>query len=99
MPTSATCTTQTVTKWHATMASFIASIDSNHIVSAGQVFFIVLMCSFSAKFLQNVWIPMYGLPQVVPNHTNCVTYDLSCTWEEAQQSPSFDKRTGCEAAC
>ncbi|KAG1724510.1 glycoside hydrolase family 5 protein [Suillus paluster] len=35
MPTSATCTTQTITKWHATMAEFIASLDPNHIVSAG----------------------------------------------------------------
>ncbi|KIK35441.1 glycoside hydrolase family 5 protein [Suillus luteus UH-Slu-Lm8-n1] len=35
MPTSATCTTQTVTKWHALMAAFIASLDPNHIVSAG----------------------------------------------------------------
>ncbi|OAX38299.1 glycoside hydrolase [Rhizopogon vinicolor AM-OR11-026] len=33
--TSPTCTTQTVTQWHATMASFIATLDSNHIVSAG----------------------------------------------------------------
>ncbi|KAG1743367.1 glycoside hydrolase family 5 protein [Suillus occidentalis] len=35
MPTSATCTTQTVTKWHALMAAFIASLDPNHIVSSG----------------------------------------------------------------
>ncbi|KAG2031824.1 glycoside hydrolase superfamily [Suillus americanus] len=35
LPTSPTCTTQTVTKWHALMAEFIASIDPNHIVSAG----------------------------------------------------------------
>ncbi|KAG1878163.1 hypothetical protein F4604DRAFT_2001276 [Suillus subluteus] len=35
LPTSPTCTTQTVTKWHALMAEFIASIDSNHVVSAG----------------------------------------------------------------
>ncbi|KAG1722905.1 glycoside hydrolase family 5 protein [Suillus lakei] len=35
IPTSATCTTQTVTKWHAIMAAFIASLDPNHIVSAG----------------------------------------------------------------
>ncbi|KAG0708733.1 glycoside hydrolase family 5 protein [Suillus ampliporus] len=35
MPTSATCTTQTVTKWHATMADFITSLDTNHMVSAG----------------------------------------------------------------
>ncbi|KAG2114971.1 glycoside hydrolase family 5 protein [Suillus cothurnatus] len=33
--TSPTCTTQTITKWHAVMAAFIASLDSNHIVSAG----------------------------------------------------------------
>ncbi|KAG0697358.1 glycoside hydrolase superfamily [Suillus ampliporus] len=32
LPTSPTCTTQTVTKWHAEMAAFIASID---FVSAG----------------------------------------------------------------
>ncbi|KAG1733261.1 glycoside hydrolase family 5 protein [Suillus occidentalis] len=32
---SATCTTQTVTKWHALMAAFIASLDPNHIVSSG----------------------------------------------------------------
>lgn len=35
IPTSATCTTQTITKWHALMAAFIASLDTNHIVSAG----------------------------------------------------------------
>ncbi|KAG1837655.1 glycoside hydrolase superfamily [Suillus subalutaceus] len=35
LPTSPTCTTQTVTKWHALMAEFITSIDPNHIVSAG----------------------------------------------------------------
>ncbi|KAG1813020.1 hypothetical protein EV424DRAFT_1566125 [Suillus variegatus] len=35
LPTSPTCTTQTVTKWQAEMDAFIASIDSNHIVSAG----------------------------------------------------------------
>ncbi|KAG0697493.1 glycoside hydrolase family 5 protein [Suillus ampliporus] len=35
MPTSATCTTQTITTWHAKMAAFIASLDTNHIVSAG----------------------------------------------------------------
>ncbi|KAG2052503.1 glycoside hydrolase, partial [Suillus hirtellus] len=35
LPTSPTCTTQTITQWHAVMAAFIASIDSNHIVSAG----------------------------------------------------------------
>ncbi|KAG2137836.1 glycoside hydrolase family 5 protein [Suillus bovinus] len=35
IPTSPTCTTQTITKWHAEMAAFIATIDSNHIVSAG----------------------------------------------------------------
>lgn len=35
LPTSPTCTTQTITQWHAEMAAFIASIDPNHIVSAG----------------------------------------------------------------
>ncbi|KAG1723775.1 glycoside hydrolase family 5 protein [Suillus paluster] len=35
MPTSATCTTQTITTWHAIMAAFITSLDPNHMVSAG----------------------------------------------------------------
>ncbi|KAG1835384.1 glycoside hydrolase superfamily [Suillus subalutaceus] len=35
VPTSPTRTTQTITKWHALMVAFIASIDPNHIVSAG----------------------------------------------------------------
>ncbi|KAG1873230.1 glycoside hydrolase family 5 protein [Suillus subluteus] len=35
IPTSPTCTTQTITKWHALMAAFIASLDPNHVVSAG----------------------------------------------------------------
>jgi mannan endo-1,4-beta-mannosidase len=43
MPTSATCTTQTVTKWHALMAAFIASLDPNHIVSSGQVLYGVVL--------------------------------------------------------
>ncbi|KAJ8589720.1 glycoside hydrolase [Rhizopogon salebrosus TDB-379] len=35
LPGSNTCTTQTVTTWHATVASHIRSIDPNHLVSSG----------------------------------------------------------------
>ncbi|EIW85194.1 glycoside hydrolase family 5 protein [Coniophora puteana RWD-64-598 SS2] len=35
LPSSGSCQTTTVTKWHATMASHIKSVDPNHLVSAG----------------------------------------------------------------
>lgn len=36
---SDTCTTTTITKWHATLAQFIRSIDPNHLVASGCVYF------------------------------------------------------------
>ncbi|KAG2065860.1 glycoside hydrolase [Suillus decipiens] len=44
MLTSPTCTTQTVTKWHAQMATFVASIDPNHMVSSGTSGFQCIDC-------------------------------------------------------
>lgn len=32
---SDTCTTTTITKWHATVSEFIRSIDPNHLVASG----------------------------------------------------------------
>lgn len=37
LPASATCTTETITTWHATVASHIRSIDPNHLISSGYV--------------------------------------------------------------
>ncbi|KAG0707761.1 glycoside hydrolase family 5 protein [Suillus ampliporus] len=35
LPASPTCTTETITTWHATVASHIRSIDPNHLISSG----------------------------------------------------------------
>ncbi|OAX44646.1 glycoside hydrolase family 5 protein, partial [Rhizopogon vinicolor AM-OR11-026] len=35
LPGSTTCTTETITTWHATVAAHIRSIDPNHLVSSG----------------------------------------------------------------
>ncbi|KAG1789858.1 glycoside hydrolase family 5 protein [Suillus plorans] len=35
LPASATCTTETITTWHATVAAHIRSIDPNHLISSG----------------------------------------------------------------
>ncbi|KAI6109190.1 glycoside hydrolase family 5 protein [Pisolithus croceorrhizus] len=35
LPTSSSCTTETITEWHATMAQYIRSIDPNHLISSG----------------------------------------------------------------
>lgn len=35
LPASPTCTTETITTWHATVAAHIRSIDPNHLISAG----------------------------------------------------------------
>ncbi|KAG1831766.1 glycoside hydrolase family 5 protein [Suillus variegatus] len=35
LPASATCTTETITAWHATVAAHIRSIDPNHLISSG----------------------------------------------------------------
>jgi mannan endo-1,4-beta-mannosidase len=35
LPTSPTCTTETITTWHATVAAHIRSIDPNHLISSG----------------------------------------------------------------
>ena len=34
---STTCTPQTVTKWHSTLAQHVASVDPNHIITSGYV--------------------------------------------------------------
>ncbi|KAG1891002.1 glycoside hydrolase family 5 protein [Suillus subluteus] len=35
LPASPTCTTETITTWHATVAAHIRSIDPNHLISSG----------------------------------------------------------------
>ncbi|KAG2132512.1 glycoside hydrolase family 5 protein [Suillus bovinus] len=35
LPASPTCTTETITAWHATVAAHIRSIDPNHLISSG----------------------------------------------------------------
>ncbi|KAG2050694.1 glycoside hydrolase family 5 protein [Suillus hirtellus] len=35
LPASTTCTTETITTWHATVAAHIRSIDPNHLISSG----------------------------------------------------------------
>ncbi|KAI6108974.1 glycoside hydrolase family 5 protein [Pisolithus croceorrhizus] len=35
LPTSSSCTTETITEWHETMAQYIHSIDPNHLISPG----------------------------------------------------------------
>ncbi|KAG1837622.1 glycoside hydrolase family 5 protein [Suillus subalutaceus] len=76
LTTSPTCTTQTVTKWHALMAEFIASIDANHIVSVGTSGF---QCTDCPKLYP---IAPTASPTLTPS---------PCTWQEAQQSHPFDK--------
>lgn len=39
------CTPQTVTKWHSTLAQHVASVDPNHIIASGYVAWIFNTCS------------------------------------------------------
>lgn len=43
---SGSCTTETITQWHATMAAYIRSIDPNHLISSGNQGY---MCTDCAK--------------------------------------------------
>ncbi|KAI6109817.1 glycoside hydrolase family 5 protein [Pisolithus sp. B1] len=43
-PTSGSCTTETITEWHATMAQYIRSIDPNHLISSGTQGFMCTDC-------------------------------------------------------
>ncbi|KAI0054056.1 glycoside hydrolase family 5 protein [Auriscalpium vulgare] len=45
IPTSPTCTTQTITQWHADLSKFIRSIDPNHLVSSGDHGFLCPTCT------------------------------------------------------
>lgn len=42
--TSVTCTTQTVTRWHSTLAKHVASVDPNHIIGSGSGGFLCPDC-------------------------------------------------------
>ncbi|EGN92442.1 glycoside hydrolase family 5 protein [Serpula lacrymans var. lacrymans S7.3] len=44
LPSTANCTTETVTTWHATVATHVQTVDPNHLVSAGTSGFICLDC-------------------------------------------------------
>ncbi|KAI6108978.1 glycoside hydrolase family 5 protein [Pisolithus croceorrhizus] len=44
LPTSGSCTTETITEWHATMAQYIRSIDPNHLISSGTQGFMCTDC-------------------------------------------------------
>lgn len=46
LPMSGSCTTETITQWHATMAAYIRSIDPNHLISSGNQGY---MCTNCAK--------------------------------------------------
>jgi mannan endo-1,4-beta-mannosidase len=39
LASSPTCTTETITQWHADIAQFIRSIDPNHLITSGFVHF------------------------------------------------------------
>jgi len=45
IPSTADCTTQTITKWTATMSNHIRSVDPNHLVSSGNGGFYCLGCT------------------------------------------------------
>ncbi|KAG6827875.1 hypothetical protein H0H92_010144 [Tricholoma furcatifolium] len=45
LPSSPGCVTQNVTMWHAAIASHVASLDPNHIVSSGNQGFFCTTCS------------------------------------------------------
>ncbi|KAH0830561.1 glycoside hydrolase family 5 protein [Lanmaoa asiatica] len=44
IPASSSCTTETITRWHATVAAHIRSIDPNHLISAGTSGFMCTDC-------------------------------------------------------
>ncbi|KAF8559570.1 glycoside hydrolase family 5 protein [Imleria badia] len=44
IPSSPSCTTETITQWHATVAAHIRSIDPNHLISAGTSGFMCTDC-------------------------------------------------------
>jgi len=44
LPASPQCNTQTITKWHAEISSFIKSIDCNHLVGSGDAGFYCVDC-------------------------------------------------------
>ncbi|KAN0077293.1 glycoside hydrolase family 5 protein [Tylopilus felleus] len=44
IPASTNCTTETITRWHATVAAHIRSIDPNHLISAGTSGFMCIDC-------------------------------------------------------
>ncbi|KAI6167027.1 glycoside hydrolase superfamily [Pisolithus thermaeus] len=60
LPTSSSCTTETITEWHATMAQYIRSIDPNHLISSGHlrpkaprsVTFLLPLSNFSVSVLK-----------------------------------------------
>ncbi|KAG9318477.1 glycoside hydrolase family 5 protein [Chiua virens] len=44
LPAGPNCTTETITRWHATVAAHIRSIDPNHLISAGTSGFMCTDC-------------------------------------------------------
>jgi len=44
IPSSSTCTPQTITRWHSIIAQFIKSLDPNHLVASGNQGFFCVDC-------------------------------------------------------
>jgi mannan endo-1,4-beta-mannosidase len=63
LASSPTCTTETITQWHADIAQFIRSIDPNHLITSGnQGFF----CPDCPKLFFNKSPPPHPVPSPAP---------------------------------
>ena len=66
LASSPTCTTETITQWHADIAQFIRSIDPNHLITSGFVHFrSTAQPGFPSNATQEPRLLLSGLPQVI----------------------------------